>query len=460
MTRWTLKEITEATNGTLHQAVDENQVIMGVGFDTRKLTEGSLFVPLVANRNGHDFIESAMNNGACASFWSDPIEKAPEGLPVIQVEDTLQAFQDFAKWYLKKVNPKVVGITGSNGKTTTKDMTEAVLSTKYRTHKTQGNFNNQIGMPVTILEMPKDTEVVILEMGMDHAGEIHALSTLAEPDIAVITMIGESHIEFFGSREGIADAKMEIVDGLKPDGTFIYSIDEPLLEERTKNVKYKKTFGTLKEADLYATRIISEVRKTTFSVNVLPEIEIALPTPGEYNVQNALAALLVGVELGVQIEEGAKGLAEFQLTKNRLEWLEGINGSQVLNDAYNASPSSVKAVLDYFGAIHSDGKKVVVLGDILELGTLSKKLHVSIAEAINAEAIDELILYGEDMKALYEKVSDQFKPESIRHFSGDKTAMIDYLKKLIQPNDVVLVKASLGTDLLHVVNELTQIDEE
>lgn len=458
MTKWTVNEIAEVVNGTVHHASDKERLIEGIDFDTRRLTKGNLFVPLVADRNGHDFVSDAIEKGASAALWSDPIEKAPEGFPIIQVDDTLQAFQTFAKWYLDKINPKVVGITGSNGKTTTKDMTEAVLSTKYRTHKTQGNFNNQIGMPITILEMPEETEVIILEMGMDHAGEIHKLSALAEPDVAVITMIGESHIEFLGSREAIADAKVEISDGLKHDGLLIYSIDEPLLVERVNGIKTIQTFGTSSEADLYAVHVDSEVRKTRFSVNQEPDLEITLPTPGVYNVQNALAALLVGLQLGISLEEGAEGLGAFQLTKNRLEWLNGLNGSQLLNDAYNASPSSMKAVLDYFSSIELDGNKIVVLGDILELGEHSKELHRSISDVINPEVIDELILYGEEIEVLYQEVKTRFKPESIRHFSGAKTAMIDYLRKLIQPNDTVLIKSSLGTDLLQVVSELTEKD--
>lgn len=457
MTSWTIKEIAEATGGTLHHVADDQLLIKGVDFDTRKLTEGSLFVPLVANRNGHDFIENASENGACAAFWSDPVEKAPADFPIIEVENTLEAFQQLAKWHLKQVSPKVVGVTGSNGKTTTKDMIEGVLSTTYRTHKTKGNFNNQIGLPVTILEMPKDTEVAILEMGMDHAGEIHELSILAEPDVAVITMIGESHIEFFGSREGIADAKTEILDGLSPEGTLVYPADEPLLETRVDRAPNTRTFGKAEKAELYATNIETSQRATSFSVNREPELTITIPTPGEYNVQNALAALLVGEELGVSIETGAKGLSTFNLTKNRLEWLDGVNDSQVLNDAYNASPSSVKAALNYFSALENTGKKVVVLGDMLELGALSQDLHRSLAEAIHADKVDELVLYGNDMKVLYEEVRNDFDQEAVRYFSGEKQPMIDHLRKIIQPNDVVLVKSSLGTDLLHVVNELTQV---
>ena len=236
----TLKEIAQAVGAVNDSTQWEDLTIENVQFDTRKSTKGSLFVPLKGANDGHDFIHSAIENGATASFWSAPLDQAPAHFPVIQVEDSLLALQQLAKYYLEKIGPKVVGITGSNGKTTTKDMTEAVLSAKYNVHKTQGNFNNHIGLPITILEMPSDTEVVILEMGMNHAGEIELLSKLAQPDIAVITMIGESHIEYLGSRAGIADAKMEITAGLKETGCLIFPGEEPLLVEKTSNLPTKQ----------------------------------------------------------------------------------------------------------------------------------------------------------------------------------------------------------------------------
>src|SRR5690625_227010 len=196
MNHWTLLEIGKAVHATNDISKWQNLQIEGVAFDTRKLQPGMLFVPLKGERDGHQYIQEAINKGAVAAFWSNPLDEAPQDFPVLKVKNTLEALQTWAKDYLKKIAPKVVVITGSNGKTTTKDMTEAVLSAKYTTHKTQGNFNNEIGLPITILEMPPQTEVVVLEMGMSSPGEIKLLSDLAEPDVAAITMIGESHIEF------------------------------------------------------------------------------------------------------------------------------------------------------------------------------------------------------------------------------------------------------------------------
>jgi len=434
----------------------ENEKISNVAFDTRKLTEGALFVPLIGNQDGHRFIEDAIQKGAGTAFWSRPLSEAPKDFPVIQVEDTLEALQTFAKYYLTQVSPVVVGITGSNGKTTTKDMTEAVLSTVYRTHKTEGNFNNEIGMPVTILDMAKDTEVLVLEMGMSGPGEIEQLSNLAEPDIAIITMIGESHIEFLGSRAGIADAKMEIISGLKPDGILIFPGEEPLLIERTANMpeEKKRTFGNGQTVTLRPLQVDSQLKDTSFTTNLYPNKQISLPIPGTYNIQNALAALLAGIELKVPFDSAIDSLAQFQLTKNRLEWLDGKNGTILLNDAYNASPTSMKAVLRYFASIDTGGRKIAVLGDIRELGKLSSELHLSVKDAIESEKLDEIVLYGEEMRVLYEALQNDFPSERLHHFQGEKTELISYLKHSAQTGDYILITSSFGTDLLSVTNAL------
>jgi len=454
MPRWTLNEIAEMVDGRIVNAEADAVLVTGVQFDSRRLEQGDLFVPIVADRDGHSFIGSAIGKGASAAFWSNDEKNIPEHFPAIIVEDTFIALKQFAKGYLNKINPKVVGITGSNGKTTTKDMTEAVISQGYKTHKTKGNYNNQIGVPITVLTMPEDTEALVLEMGMDRAGEIHTLSTLVEPDVTVITMIGESHIEFLGSREKIADAKVEIVDGLKDTGILIYNGDESLLNERVDKDQRTKTFGKNDQLDLYATEIDSRMRSTSFTVNIQPNFEITIPTPGKYNVQNALAAILVGAEFNISLERAAYGLQSFQLTKNRLEWLDGLNGTHILNDAYNASPSSMKAVLDYFSTIEIEGNKIAVLGDIRELGHLSKELHQTIAESISKQEIDTVVLYGTEMKYLFDVLKQSFDNNSLKHFKGEKTELIKYLKDISRKDDAILLKSSFGTDLLGVVEEL------
>lgn len=454
----TIKEIAQ-TLGNLNDTSKWDDVeIAAVDFDTRKMVSGSLFVPLIGENDGHKFIQNAIDKGAKAALWSAPLDQAPVGFPVIVVEDTLLALQKLAQYYLKKVAPKVVAITGSNGKTTTKDMTEAVMSSRYRVHKTQGNFNNQIGLPITILSMPSDTEVIILEMGMSDKGEIELLSKIAEPDIAIITMIGESHIEFLGSRANIADAKMEITAGMKENSLLIYPGEEVLLEERVKALKriQLKTFGTKELNDIYPLQVKTQMRETSFVTNVAPEIEVKIPVLGTYNVNNALAALTAGMELDIPIEESFKPLAQFQLTKNRTEWDEGINGSMILNDAYNANPTAMKLVIENFGQLKNSGKKYVVLGDMLELGVLSKDLHVSVKDALDPIKIDEVYLYGTEMKALQEVLLNegQFASENIHSFIGDKQPLIEEVKGKLTTDDYILIKSSFGTNLLSVVEAL------
>lgn len=464
MAYWTLNEIAEAVEGKLYNS-EITERVEGVSFDTRTLTEGNLFIPLTADRNGHDFIQEAIKKGASATFWSESVEKAPDNIAVIEVEDTLLAFQAFAQYYLKKVAPTVIGITGSNGKTTTKDMVAAVSSAKFKTHKTVGNFNNHLGLPLTLLEMDADTEVVVLEMGMSEKGEIHLLSEIAEPDIAVITMIGESHIEFLGSRENISQAKLEIVNGMS-EGTLIYPGEEPLLRDKVDSgwVKGKintvKTFGTSDGVDLYSTDIKAAMKQTKFKTNQQPDVFCTLPIPGEYNVQNALAAILAGETLGIDLNDIYTQLAHFQLTKNRLEWISGINRSVLLNDAYNASPSSMKAVLNYFQGIDVPGRKVVVLGDILELGEQAEAMHRDLYQAIDPDAIDELILYGEQMSALNEEMLKRMDNNRLKHFTGDKAEITDYLKNKLQADDTVLFKSSFSTGMLEVVSKLSQAENK
>ena len=456
---WNLFDIVKAVGGELINAPAKDIKISGTYHDSRELTEGSIFVPIIAERNGHDFIQDAIDKGAAASFWSDDLKEAPKDLPLIKVEDTEEAFKNFGRWYLEKVSPKIIGITGSNGKTTTKDMTAAVLSQKYKIHKTPGNENNQIGVPKTLLTMPMDTEILVLEMGMSWPGEIHILSTMANPEAVAITMIGESHIEAFGSREKLTDEKMSILDGLKDGGLFIHPYNEELITNKLEDAIRDQTFGLEEEADIQALDVVEEMESTKFTVNLhntdeMESVDITIPVPGKYNVNNALIAILFGLEFGVSLAEAKEGLEHFELTKNRLEWIEGKNEIRLLNDAYNASPTSVKAALSYFSNIQTDGGKIAVLGDILELGEHSKELHESIAEAVDLDKYKAVLLYGEEMEALYHILREREDSEHVSHFSGDKAPLVDEIEKLAKSGDLVLFKSSNGTDLLSVVDQL------
>ena len=448
-----LAEIAKALNTTC--VGDEQTVITSVAFDSRKITDGGLFVPLVGDRDGHDFINSAINNGASATLWQTGHPNKPENIAVLEVDDPLQAMQDLARYYLRKVNPTVVGITGSNGKTTTKDMIAAVLSKRFNVHKTQANFNNEIGVPMTILEMKPNTEILVLEMGMDRPGQLHHLSELTHPDVTVITMIGEAHIEFFGTRDKIADAKMEITDFLREDGEFIYNGDEPLLRERAEKLSQAKaTFGFEKDDTVYATGFKSYKHHATFTVND-SEQQFSIPMIGKHNVSNAMAALSVGRHFGESDEEIAASLSNFTPTANRMEWEKGDVGEDIMSDIYNSNPTAVRAVITSFGQIEvpEGNRRIAVLGDMLELGEKSAELHRNLEDCLDPQVINEVYLYGTEMKNLYDALEDKYDAEHLHYYDRDQMQrMIEDLKNDIKPHDIVVLKGSHGMhlSLIHI----------
>ncbi|MBO0438744.1 UDP-N-acetylmuramoyl-tripeptide--D-alanyl-D-alanine ligase [Candidatus Enterococcus ikei] len=453
LTFWEVAEATKAVNNWKQW---DDFDISGIEFDSRLITAGNLFVPLKGTNDGHSFIKSAVDKGAGAAFWSSP-EASPDDLPILQVTDTLKAMQDLAVYYLKKMTPTVIAITGSNGKTTTKDMTEAVLAQQFKTYKTQGNYNNDIGLPYTILHMPDETEKLILEMGMDHANEIDFLSRLARPDIAAITMIGEAHIENLGSRAGIAKAKMEITAGLVTDGLLLIPAEEVLLQPLTKELPQTiKTFGW-EQANCEATILEEKKEQTSFKINGSNTI-FTIPVPGKYNVGNALIAISIGQWLGIPEEKIQAGLASFQLTKNRTEWLKTNSGIEILSDVYNANPTAMKLVLESFSQMPTAGKRVAVLGDMLELGPDSAAMHASVSDYLNPKEISEIFLYGAEMNALYQVLKEKYQENQIHYFKkAEKEDLMNTLKSHLEPTDMVILKASNGMGLNEVVNNLLEI---
>ena len=439
--------------------------ITSVSFDSRQMKPGALFVPLKGENDGHQFIQKAIDAQAAAALWQTDHRAIPTAIPALPVEDTLAAMQKLAKYYLHKINPQVVAVTGSNGKTTTKDMIAAVLQTQYNVTKTFANFNNEIGVPMTCLSMEPNTEVLVVEMGMDRFGQLDKLSRLVEPDIAVITMIGEAHIEFFGTRDRIADAKMEITHGLKEDGTLIYNGDEPLLRARTADlVQATKTFGLDEQTDdLAASDIQGNDHATTFKVPALTPDEFKIPMIGDYNVKNALAAIEVGKLMHIEIANIIQALKTFALTANRTEWVNGALGERILSDVYNSNPTAVKAVLHSFEEVpvEDGGRRIVVLGDMLELGEQSPELHASLAEAIDPAKIDEVYLYGNEIKPLKTKLEGMMAPQRIHYFEfGNQEQLIDDLQHDLRPEDVVLLKGSHGMHLEKVLAALSPAENE
>ncbi|MGV0168069.1 UDP-N-acetylmuramoyl-tripeptide--D-alanyl-D-alanine ligase [Furfurilactobacillus sp. WILCCON 0119] len=454
-----LAEIAKAVDAQNELGDWADVTVTSVNFDSRQLTPGGLFVPLVADHDGHDYIESAKDHGAVASLWaSDHEASMPTAFPVLVVDDPLAAMQALAQHWLKKINPQVVAITGSNGKTTTKDMTASILGTEFNVVKTYANYNNEVGVPFTVLSMDANTEVLVVEMGMDRFGQLDELSRLVQPDVAVITMIGEAHIEFFGTRDKIADAKLEITHGLKEDGRFVFDGDEPLLQERAETVANDGlTFGQRSANALYPTAIKQDnaTHETTFTVNAWPDETFSMPLLGEYNVNNALAALTVGNLFHIRPANLVKGLANVELTANRTQWLTGAVGEAILSDIYNANPTAMKDVLVMFAKTPAIGRHIAVLGDMLELGVNADALHASVSEALDPETVEELYLVGPHMKALAEAVADRYDATAVHYYTNDaKDQLIADLLADVTSADEVLLKASHGEHLDVVLEAL------
>lgn len=449
----TLHEVARVV-GAKNKVSDFDDYPLGnIEFDSRKIEKGGLFLPLKGARDGHEFIETAFDNGAIATFS----EREIKGHPYILVDNALAALQELAAYYLKKMRVDVIAVTGSNGKTTTKDMIAAILETEYKTYKTQGNYNNEIGLPYTALHMPDDTEKIVLEMGQDHMGDIHLLSSLAKPHIAVVTLIGEAHLEFFGSREKIAEGKLQITDGMDSDGILIAPADKIIDAYLPDNQKVIR-FGD--GAEIYLDNLVEHKDSLTFTTNVIDQ-PITLPVPGKYNATNAMVAAYVGKLLAVADDDIVEALANLNLTRNRTEWKKAANGAEILSDVYNANPTAMRLILETFSAISANegGKKIAVLADMKELGQDSVQLHTNMITSLSPDALDTVIFYGEDIAELAQLASQMFPLGHVYYFK--KTAeedqledLIKHVKTILGSKDQILLKGSNSMQLSKVVEAL------
>lgn len=423
-----------------------------VEFDSRKIEAGDLFVPLKGARDGHDFIPVAFENG-CVATLSEVILDVPH----ILVDDCLAALQKLAAYYLEKTGVDLIAVTGSNGKTTTKDMIHDILATTYKTYKTQGNYNNEIGLPYTVLHMPDDTEKLVLEMGQDHLGDIHLLSEIAKPSLSVITLFGEAHLEFFGSREEIAKGKLQIADGMEPGSKLLIPAD-PIADKLLPSHVDLICFG--EQADLQVTSLVESKDSLTFTVNFM-DGDIFLPVTGKYNATNAMVASYVGKTLGVPDEAIKSALAGLNLTRNRTEWKKAANGADILSDVYNANPTAMRLILETFSSIPANqgGKKIAVLAEMKELGAQSVDLHNQMIMSLSPDVLDTVIFYGQDIEELSQLASQMFPLGKIYFFK--KTAeenqfddLVAQVKAVLGPNDQILLKGSNSMNLAKLVEEL------
>ena len=442
MKELTLKQIADWCGGKV-SARFEHLRVSRMQSDSRKVRSGDLFVALKgAKADGHDFAETAINHGAVAALVSRPIS---EKLPSIEVEDTLRAYGEIAAGYRKLTGVKVVGITGSVGKTTTKEMTASVLEAAYHTAKTEGNHNNNLGLPMTIMDMPENTEVAVLEMGMNHSSEMEYLSSIARPDLAIITNIGTMHIEHLGTREGILQAKLEIMRGMPDDGAGVFNGDEPLLWNIRAIGKHKKYYYGIENhaCDVTATDIVELDDGVRFVVHGFgQQFELFVPMLGRHAVYNALAATTVGLLLGVKAEKIQARFSAFHNTGMRQKIYEK-NGVTIIEDCYNAGPESTEAALEVLASIKTDGRRIAVLGDMLELGNRSAAEHYRIGRLAVGKA-DLLLTYGEhSVRTLTGAITGGMNPKNTDHFDTHED-MAHMLKMRVSEGDVVLFKGSRG----------------
>lgn len=444
MDKFTLKEAEAA----LGKTATGDAVINEVCTDTRKITPGCLFICLKGERfDAHDFAAQAAELGAAALMVEHPVDV---DIPCIIVENTGKAMLELSGWYRSRFSIPVVGLTGSVGKTTTKEFIALVLGAKYKTLKTQGNLNNEIGVPQMLFRIDGETEAAVIEMGMNHKGEIHRLTSAVKPTIALITNIGTSHIENLGSRQGILNAKLEILDSMEKGSTLLINSDNDMLATVNRDDFNIIRFAIDdKSADYTAVDIAESDNSTSFTVCFDgSKRQITVPTVGRHNVYNALAAFAVGREIGIDADKAAAALANYVPAGMRQRSVD-VGNVHVIEDCYNASPDSMNAALTTLAG-RKTGKKIAVLADMLELGDYSEKAHKSVGEIAAKHDIDIVLAYGEYAK-FYVSAAKENGIKSAYHFET-KEELADKLLELTDAGDNVLFKGSRGMRLEDIMN--------
>ena len=432
-------------------------IVTGVSIDSRTVQAGDLFIPFRGEQvNGHHYVQRAIEQGAVASLWMTDEPNPPVDVALIFVDNPELALQEMARTYRGLLSCKVIGITGSNGKTSTKDLVASVLSPYFNVRKTEGNFNNELGLPLTILSLDEDTEIAVLEMGMSGFGEISFLSTLAKPHFAIITNIGEAHMQDLGSRAGIAKAKFEIIDGLQQGGKLFYDGDEPLLQELVKqhSVIEAISFGYNEETLLSLEKIESGDEGSRFTVKGLLEGQFTIPVYGAHQVKNALAAILIANELAVGTDAIRIALRNAALTDMRMQPVVVENGALVINDAYNAAPTSMRAALSFIQETNLRKDKWVVLADMLELGAEEREYHEQLADEILAMDLQGILLFGPRMKWLYDALQQYKVKPQLLWSEKDYAPLVDKLRDATGLDSIILLKGSRGMALENVLEGL------
>jgi len=439
----TLRDVTAATHGSCLYTGDKE--FTGVNTDTRTIVQGELFIALRGEKfDGHAYVLNAVKNGAAGIVASRPVN-VPADIPVVYVTDTLKAYQDIARAYRTGFpGLKVVAVTGSNGKTSTKDMIAAVLSSKYNVVKTQANFNNEIGLPRTLLSIRPDTEIAVVEMGMRGLGQIRSMCAVARPDVAVISNVGSTHVGELGSLDNIAKAKSEILEDLPSDGFAVLNGDLP----RVRGMKHKLHtdvcwFGMTESDDVRAESVRIGADGSRFVCHAGGETEeFLIPQIGEHNVMNALSAIAVGIHFGVKLNDIKDALEGVVLTGSRQELLH-FGSYIVINDAYNASPASMEAAFGTLAKLkqgaHQPCRTIAVVADMLELGDTAAEAHQSVGHMAAAAGTDVLLGYGTETRAT---VAAALAEGVQAFYFADRQAAAEKLAEILRPGDIVLLKGS------------------
>lgn len=454
----TIKELILASEGQLVSKCNEETIVSDIVIDSRKAGKDSAFVAIVGeNLDGHNFINLAINQG-CKTIIKNKnnnVDIENKEINVIEVSDTEIALGDIAKFYKNKFKIPFIAVTGSVGKTTTRDMVYSTISAKYNSLKNVGNLNNQFGVPLTLFNLNKEHECAVIEMGMSGFNEIEYLANIVNPQIGIISNIGYSHVEHLGSRDGIFKAKMEIATNFDENSLLIVNGDDDCLKTlKTKDLVYKlRTFGFDKDNDIYCESYEMDEESINFVavINGKKE-EFFIPTVGKHNIYNAMAAILVGLNLNMTIEEIKDGLKNFQCTKNRLDIIKK-DKLTIIDSVYNASIDSMSAALNILGRY--ENRRVAILGDMFEMGEFAEFGHRQVGKAALGN-IDIMIAIGKDAEFIVKELKENNMNENNLYHFETKEEAIENLDKIIKDDDVILVKASRGMNLEKVVEYLNK----
>jgi UDP-N-acetylmuramoyl-tripeptide--D-alanyl-D-alanine ligase len=461
-TDWSVTDIIDATGGVLYTGSEASR-FDGFSTDSRAIRQGQCFLCLKGDvHDGHQFIPDIIGQGVTGIIIDQ--EKADKtlfktvgetGITCVAVKDSLTALGDLAAFHRRRSDISVVALTGSNGKTTTRTMATDVVSRRFEVLSPFANFNNLIGVPLTLLRIERKHEWAVLELGMNRPGEIRRLGQICSPDIGLITNIGPAHLEGLGSLEGIMNAKGEILETLSPTGKIILNADDPMVMRLAKRSPCEQIlFGLCENADIRATALDNSATAVSFRLHIPSgDIHVTLPVPGEFNVSNALAAASVGYCIGMPLDEIKAAMGSFTPVKGRMNILQTVHGFHLIDDTYNANPKSVKEAIRTLADLHQGQRRIAALGDMLELGKASRDLHAEIGRFAAASGLAKLFVTGSFADAV-EKGAREGGMAAADILCGSKDDILDALKNIIQPNDWVLIKGSRGMRMETLVQAL------